>query len=1167
MEKGVFKFIWRFSKRQQLALLLITVISYPFYYYSLDLPKLIVNDAIEGSDFPKNILGQDFEQIEYLMVLSFTFLGLVIINGGLKYVINVYRGIVGERMLRRLRYRLVNLVLLFPLPQFRNISEGEVVAMVTTETEPLGGFVGEAYSLPAFQGGMLITALVFMFVQDPVLGLAAIALYPVQAWLIPKLQKKVNLLAKQRVKTVRKLSERISETVAGVSEIHAHDTAQYELADFTNQLGTIFGIRMEIYKLKFLIKFINNFLAQVTPFFFFSIGGYLVIEGDLSIGALVAILAAYKDLGPPWKELLNFYQRMEDARIKFDQLVERFSPPGLMDEKLLQPAADVDIDVTGRVEAKNVSLANDDGENIIETASFQFDANSHVAFNGSSGGGKNEIAQLIARQVVPTSGSIRINGQDLATIPDSVIGRRFGYVDQDAYIRSGTIRDNLLYGLKHYPRRDPVDAELVAAHKDGLDEAIAAGNSAFDVNADWLDVGDDEIEALLERSNAALSAVGLERDVLNIGLRMTIDPETYAELAEGILEAREAVAEKIKEPEYEGLVETWDPERYNRNALLAENILFGTPTDDFFSVERLGENPIILEALDKVNLRERFIEMGRDVASLMVELFKDLPPGHEFFERYSFIDADDLPEFQSIVTDAAKSGVESLSDERRRRLLELPFRLIPSKHRLGLINEETEPLLLELRAAFADILPVEHAKSISFFDKERYNPASSILDNMLFGKIDSSRSDASEKIMELAISVLDAMSLRLHVMDAGLTSEVGIAGRRLSSQQRQKLAIARNLVKQPSIFVVNEATNALDASLQSQTFDAIRTAMKDRGLVWIGDGQTDEATFDQLFQVDGGRVRKAADAEANGGSETEESASASGTSEVGADTELLSRIPFFAGLDRSRLKLLAFTSERQTLEPREILFKQGDPGSIACVIVDGVCDIIADTPERRIKVAEIGRGGLLGELALLCEAPRTATVMAAQRTTVLKIKKDIFIQLIKENPAVGANLSRILASKLENMMASMSAQYELYDPITGLPNRNLFMDYLKTAAVTRERIGDRAYLFILEVPGLDDELEQYGIDTKHGTLRGIVERVKPIIRASDTLASLGGFRLGLIARESGEHPTVERVLERIRNKLSEPIVVGEQTIEIGDRLTIQQDTIERTNVQSLMESL
>ena len=336
MESSIFRFVLRYSRKEQILLLLFTFSAFPFLYISLDLPKTIINEAIGGKDFPKELFGQSLEQVPYLLTLCGAFLVLVFINGGFKYAINVYRGVVGERMLRRLRYQLFERVLRFPMPQFRKLSQGEIISMVTAETEDIGGYVGDAVALPAFQGGTLITILVFMFVQDVVLGMAAIALYPIQAWLIPKLQRKVNELKKQRVLKVRKLSERIGEVVQSAREVHTHDTSQYELAEYSSRIGEIFYIRFEIYRQKFLIKFLNNFIAQITPFFFYSIGGYLVIKGDLSFGALVAVLAAYKDLSAPWKELLNYYQVKEDARIKYELLREIFEPPGLLDAELLQ---------------------------------------------------------------------------------------------------------------------------------------------------------------------------------------------------------------------------------------------------------------------------------------------------------------------------------------------------------------------------------------------------------------------------------------------------------------------------------------------------------------------------------------------------------------------------------------------------------------------------------------------------------------------------------------------------------------------------------------------------------------------------------------------------------------------------------------------------------------
>src|SRR5262249_53256371 len=174
----------------------------------------------------------------------------------------------------------------FPLPAFRKKSSGEMISMITAEVEALGGFIGDAFALPIFQGGTLLVILGFLLYQNPFMALAAVALYPVPFYIIPRLQRKVNRMSKTRVRLMRALSDRISESVSGVSEIHAHGAARYELAEFSGRLGGIFDVRFQIYTWKFVIKFLNNTINQLGPFFFYSIGGYFVIKGQLDVGTL-----------------------------------------------------------------------------------------------------------------------------------------------------------------------------------------------------------------------------------------------------------------------------------------------------------------------------------------------------------------------------------------------------------------------------------------------------------------------------------------------------------------------------------------------------------------------------------------------------------------------------------------------------------------------------------------------------------------------------------------------------------------------------------------------------------------------------------------------------------------------------------------------------------------
>ena len=581
MERGVFQFVFRYSKAQQLVLILVVIASLPFYFFSLDIPKQIVDKAIRGSDFPTNYYGLDLEQVPFLMVLCAIFLILVVVNGGFKFFLNVYRGAAGERLLRRLRYQLIERVLRFPRPQFRKTSQGEVVSMVTLETEPLGGFFGDALNLPSYQGGLLLTLMGFMFVQDWKLGLAAIALYPVQGWLIPKLQRQVNALGKERVKSVRRLNERIGEAVTGAHEVHANDTSQYELADYSTRLGKIFDIRYQIYKKKFFIKFVNNFLALLPPFFFYSIGGWLVIVGDMTVGSLIAVLGAYKDVSAPWKMLLGYYQRKEDARIKYEQLIEKFELNDLLEEEKLVAEPDDKPAMTGQLVAANTSLSEDDGLKVVDGASMRVDLPSHFAVVGPPGGGKGEFSQMIARLLNPSGGKISLNDTDLSGLPEAFTGRQISYAGQTPYIFGGTIRDNLLYGLKHRPLREiEYEGSAASARERQISEADVTGNVSHDINANWVDVnaaGADSEDDLVGRMQHYLKIVGLEDDVYSIGLRQNIEPSERPELVENLLAARKKMRERLDEGKVSDYVESFDADKFNSNASVAENILFGTP--------------------------------------------------------------------------------------------------------------------------------------------------------------------------------------------------------------------------------------------------------------------------------------------------------------------------------------------------------------------------------------------------------------------------------------------------------------------------------------------------------------------------------------------------------------------------------------------------------------
>lgn len=858
MHRSIYGFILKYSLPQQIVLVVLTFAAFPFIYLQAELPKQIVNEAIsaDSGNFPITVHGAEFDQITYLFVLCGVFLTLVLINGGFKYVLNVSRGRLGERMLRRLRYELYSRVLRFPIQHFRRVSQGELIAMITQEVEPLGGFIGDAIAQPLYQAGILVTLLIFIMMQDPVLGVAAIALFPVQAVIIPILQKRVNALAKQRVRNVRRLADHLGESIAGISEIRANDGGHYQRARFAQRLGIIYEIRYKIFIRKFLIKFINNFMAQFTPFLFYSVGGYLAIQGELSVGALIAVISAHKDMNAPWKELLAFYQQREDARIKYETVIEQFDPRGLMDPDL-QAQQNVEPFPSGtQVIFRGVSLADEDGTVYLHHTNIEFGLSERVAVIGPSGGGKEEFAPLLARLYTPSAGRIYIGEADLATMPEAKIGRRFGYVGGQPYLFSGSVRENLLLALRHAPVSSADDDSRA-----WLMEAERSGNSKDDPDADWvnyrsLGIKDhDELSAMIRD---VMRSVMLADDIYEFGLRGRLDPRAEDSPADRFLEARAALRERLESDELAGLVEPFDPSAFNTNATVGENLLFGTPVGEEFDLNNLADNAFVREILDESGLKEDFFAIGQQAAEIMLDLFSDFDASNELMEQFSFISPEDLPEFQAILGRINRSG-DGGSEADRNRLISLPFRLAPGRHRLGLIDEDMQERLLAARRLFAEKLPEDLQGSIAFFDPDKFNPASSLQDNLLFGKVSYGRPQAEQQVRAALSKVLQDFDLIQATVDIGLEFQVGVGGSRLSTVQRQKLAIARALVKRPDLLILNNPFGAFDEGLRGILLGNILEAQEGRGVLAVTDQLALPERFDHVFVAKGGRLAESDD--------------------------------------------------------------------------------------------------------------------------------------------------------------------------------------------------------------------------------------------------------------------------------------------------------------------
>ena len=296
---GLFRFVWQESKRHQVWLCLLAAVVFPLTMVPLELQRRIVDRAIGNED------------LRLLVILGAIYLAAVLLQGGLKYLLRFYRGVVSERAIRRLRRRLQAAEPEPCGPGADDAGKGEVVSIITAEVERVGGFVGEALSEPVLQIGIFVSLLGYMLFVEPMIALVSLSFFVPQLIFVPLLQRAVNRRARRKVELVRELGELIVEPRADRG------------SRFRDRLDRVYRVRLQYYALKFLIKFLNNLLNQLGPLSVLMVGGYLVTTGATTVGTVVAFIAGFRRLADPSRELLAYYRLAAETVVQYRLIASR----------------------------------------------------------------------------------------------------------------------------------------------------------------------------------------------------------------------------------------------------------------------------------------------------------------------------------------------------------------------------------------------------------------------------------------------------------------------------------------------------------------------------------------------------------------------------------------------------------------------------------------------------------------------------------------------------------------------------------------------------------------------------------------------------------------------------------------------------------------------------
>jgi putative ABC transport system ATP-binding protein len=899
MDSTLFAFIWKHSKRRQLILLAVTLATFPLLYVTLELPKRIINDAIGGDGSPVSVLGYDFSQIQFLMLLCVGFLVSVLANGLLKMRLNTMKGVLAERLLRRFRFQLLSRMLRFPRPYFRKTSQGELVSMVTLEAEPMGGLMGDMLSQPVFQAGQTLTILFFLFQQSFWFGLASVALIPLQAWLIPMLQLQINLLNKSRIQEVRKLAADIGETAAGVSDIRVNGGLRYRSALFSNRLGALFGIRFPIYQKKFFMKFLNNFINQLTPFFFYSVGGFLAIQGEITVGALVAALAAYKDLSSPWKELLAYYNQTQDMALRWEVVMERFAPKTLVDDALFDGAPDENPSLIGTIEFKNVTVRDDNDHMILEDLNLTIPAGARVAVKATNETASQAFADILTREVIPYRGTITVAGYDLNELHQDVIGSRIGYAQSSPYMFDGTLGDNLMLPLKHDPH---IPADAMADYKTWVKNAKLSGNSQDPLDVDWIEpskFGFENEEDIRDWWFQLVEAMGIDEFMVRRAISTRMNPEAQPELAKLIVELCPEIAARLRAAGLDDVVHRYDPDKFNDVSPLGSNLMYALPVK-FLTQTTLAASDAFLRVLREEGLVEPVTEMSASVVGNLIATFGSDGTDHPLFRRLN-MDDELYQELSNIHMKRNSVGNEGLEESELSLLMTVPFAF--SAEQIGpAFDEAFKDRILEIRKKSADRILEEMGDLFARLDEQEYVPVMTVLGNAIFGRISGMPGARKQKIEDIVVEVINAHGCRRQVAQSIFDLEMGIGGANLPVVFRERAAISRAGIKKPDILILQSALTSHDSDSRAKMCERIGALLPKATKIFIEEHFNSPESYDLAVEIENGRI--------DGGQKTIDLRSDNvSRDDLNRKLAVISKAELFKNVDLKSQRLLAYSAQ------------------------------------------------------------------------------------------------------------------------------------------------------------------------------------------------------------------------------------------------------------------
>jgi ATP-binding cassette, subfamily B, bacterial len=415
-------------------------------------------------------------KLNSLGVMAITLTVLFIIRFICSYIVDSWGHIVGVRMESDMREDVFSHIQKLSVDFYDNNKTGHIMSRIVNDLKDITELAHHGPEDLIISVVMLFGSFGILMYIEWRLTLIIFLFIPIMAFFGVRKRGRMSRAFRAQRKDIANINSGLENSISGVRVTKSFTGEEFELERFKESNKTFKTTREKAYKI--MAEFTSGILlfSNALDVMVISIGGYFAYKGIINTGDLIAYMLYIAYFLQPVKKLGLFMQHYQDGMSGFERFVELMDiEPTIVDS---EEAVELK-DVKGAIEFKGVSFKYSEGKTeVLSGISFKVDSGETIALVGPSGGGKSTLCQLIMRFYEVDEGAILLDGRDIRDIRLKSLRENIGFVHQDVFLFTGTIRENIVYG-----KRDATEEEIVEAAKNAnIHDFIVTLPNGYDTN-------------------------------------------------------------------------------------------------------------------------------------------------------------------------------------------------------------------------------------------------------------------------------------------------------------------------------------------------------------------------------------------------------------------------------------------------------------------------------------------------------------------------------------------------------------------------------------------------------------------------------------------------------------------------------------------------------------